>query len=520
MEPATLLSAVATVIGGSVAGGITNIVAIWMLFRPHEPRGVGPFRLQGAIPKNKARLARSVGRTVGEKLLTAEDLAVRLSTPAVREAFDEAMARAVTALLERDHGSLRAQLGPGAVAAVEAGVDGLALRVADGVAAYAGTAEFDALVADWSARLRTELAGRPVGALLTPGRREVIAEQVEEWVRAVTDGAGLEATLRRWVADQLRGLETDGRPLGDRLPEGLVAPVEQAITDALPTALDRLGDLLADPGVKASIRRALREAFDTAGRELLLHERLLARLVVTDKALARLVDGFEGEGFDRLAAAVAAPDMRARVEAAVRDGLRQLLREPLGTRLGRLAPGRREALEDTLAGWLVAAARSDATRATLREALARLLDAAGELTWDRLLGALPPAQAAALLREAVAGERGRAWIAAAVRGAADRLLDRPVGRPAEWLGAGDRERLVRAVGDQTWAWVQGQIPGVVSRLQVPEMVEQKILGFPTPVMEDIIKRVIARELHTIVQLGWVLGAIVGLMTFGISRLVT
>lgn len=519
MDSAILVSAVATVVGGAVAGGITNIVAIWMLFRPHEPRGVGLLRLHGAIPKNKARLARSVGRTVGEKLLTADDIAERLAAPAIRNAFDEAMRRAMGAALDREHGSLRTQLGPAAVAAIEETVAGLGPRLAQRIAQYAASPDFEQLVAGWSERLRAELGSRPVGAMLTPARRELIARQVEEWARAITEGDGLARTLRGWVADQLRSLEADTRPLAERLPDGLVAPVQQAITDALPAALDRLGGLLGDPEVKGSIRRALREAFDTAGRELLLHERLLARLVVTDKALARLVDGFEGEGFDRLAAAVAAPAMRARVEGAVRDALGQLLREPLGTRLARLAPERRAALEETLGGWLVDAARSDSTRGALRDALLRLLDAAGELTWDRLLGALPPAQAAALLREAIQGEPGQTWIDNAVRSGARRLLDQPIGRPADWLGPEQSARLVQAVSDQAWLWVQGQIPGVVGKLQVPEMVEQKILGFPTPVMEDIIRRVIERELHLIVQLGWVLGALVGLMTFGISRLV-
>jgi hypothetical protein len=270
--------------------------------------------------------------------------------------------------------------------------------------------------------------------------------------------------------------------------------------------------------VKLAIRRALREAFDTAGRELLLHQRLLARLVVTDKTLARLVDGFEGEGFDRLAAAVTAPEMRVRVAAAVREGLEQVLREPLASRLKSLPPQRRAALDATLGDWLVSAARSEATRVALRDGLARLLDAASELTWDRLLGALPSHQAAALLGGVVRGEEGQRWIAGAVHAGALRLLDQPIGRPAAWLGAENSERLVRAVSEQAWLWVQGQIPAVVGRLQVPEMVEQRILGFPTPVMEEIIKRVIDRELHLIVQLGWLLGAIVGLVTFGMSRL--
>ena len=102
MDQQTLIQGLVTVAVGAVSGGITNAVAIWMLFHPYESRGLGPFRIHGAIPKNKARLARSIGRTVGERLLTPEDLAQRLGAPAVREAFDRAMGDVLDALLEHD----------------------------------------------------------------------------------------------------------------------------------------------------------------------------------------------------------------------------------------------------------------------------------------------------------------------------------------------------------------------------------------------------------------------------------
>src|SRR5690606_36246007 len=84
-----------TVLFASIAGGVTNSVAIWMLFHPYEPPRVfgRPLRaFQGAIPKNKARLAAAVGRAVGTRLLTAEDLARTMSEPAFRAAFDERLA--------------------------------------------------------------------------------------------------------------------------------------------------------------------------------------------------------------------------------------------------------------------------------------------------------------------------------------------------------------------------------------------------------------------------------------------
>ena len=49
------------------------------------------------------------------------------------------------------------------------------------------------------------------------------------------------------------------------------------------------------------VEEALRTAFDHSVRDLLLHERILARIMVTDRTIERLVDGFEKEGFDRFA---------------------------------------------------------------------------------------------------------------------------------------------------------------------------------------------------------------------------
>jgi uncharacterized membrane protein YheB (UPF0754 family) len=57
---------------------------------------------------------------------------------------------------------------------------------------------------------------------------------------------------------------------------------------------------------------------------------------------------------------------------------------------------------------------------------------------------------------------------------------------------------------------------VVARLEVPEMVEQKVLGFSTQRMEEIVRGVTQRELTLIVRLGYVLGAVVGLMAFGLN----
>lgn len=74
---------VAPLVGGMI-GYITNALAIRMLFRPHEEKHVFGFRIPltpGVIPKEKDRIAESVGMVISEKLMNPETLEGHLLSP-------------------------------------------------------------------------------------------------------------------------------------------------------------------------------------------------------------------------------------------------------------------------------------------------------------------------------------------------------------------------------------------------------------------------------------------------------
>ena len=519
MDRELVIQALVTVAVGAVAGGLTNAVAIWMLFHPYESRGWGPFRIQGAIPKNKARLARSIGRTVGERLLTPQDLAERLGAPAVRAAFDQAVARFLDDLLDRERGPLREQLGPDLTATLDAAIVGLAPRAADRVAAFAATPDFERMVAGWISRIVAEVGDRPLAAALTGTGREALKGKVQAWVERLAEGDELERTLRSFVDRRMEALSRDHQPLLDRLPPGVVGALEHAITDYLPIALERLSALLADPAARGRVEAALRTAFDHSVRDLLLHERILARIMVTDRTIERLVDGFEAEGFDRFAESLAEPEMKAQVTRAVNDAVVNFLRLSPAERLRRFTPDRKQALADNLADWLVRIARDPATRDAIARTVDRLLETAERRTWGDVLGVVPPDRLARFAGETLAAEPGRRWVQESVRQVADALLARPIGRPSAWLGADTTAALRQAFAASAWTWLQEQIPRVVEQIRVPEMVEQRVLGFSTQRMEEIVRTVTQRELDLIVRLGYVLGGLVGVMAFLANLLV-
>ncbi len=353
---------------GTIAGGVTNAIAVWMLFHPYERK----YRFHGAIPKNKARLAKSIGRTVGEKLLTPKDLLDELSRSGVRETLDAKLATLIAGALETERGSLRSLLPESVLAEVERALERLGPAVADGVGRHVRTPEFEAQVRAAVAKLRAEVGDVPVGQVLTASRRADLAAQA--------------ATLATELIEE--GRQSDTR-----------------------SATARIGDLLL-------------------------------RLAGTERT----------RGF---------------VERTVSEALGRAEHRRWGEVMDAIG-------EDALVGWLLESARSPRAQALAAEG--------------------------------------------AASGAA-RLLDEPLGRPGRFLPEDMPARLASLAGPAVWQWIEEQLPRLVEQLDIPAMVERKVLGFSTARIEEIIRGVTERELKTIVRLGYVLGAIIGLLTFTVGRLV-
>lgn len=83
-----LISLVLMGIIGAIIGGLTNYIAIRMLFRPYRPIYIGGWRLPftpGLIPKRREELARQLGHLVSAHLLTDEVVAARVFDPALKK---------------------------------------------------------------------------------------------------------------------------------------------------------------------------------------------------------------------------------------------------------------------------------------------------------------------------------------------------------------------------------------------------------------------------------------------------
>ena len=207
---------------GTMAGGLSDTVAVWMLFNPKQKK----FGIQGAIPKNQARLAKSLGRTVGERLLTSGDLQRELARPELLAAFQSRLEDVITTIL------------------------------------------------------------------------------------------------------------TSREPLIDKVPPAVVAALEGATTSYLPVAMTKLGAFLGQPGTRVKLRGALHAMFNRFVEDMRFHERLFAKLMMTEQKFEAVLDAIETDGVEQVVGLLEEPEIREEISRAIHDAILTYLQKPISDILG------------------------------------------------------------------------------------------------------------------------------------------------------------------------------------------
>jgi uncharacterized membrane protein YheB (UPF0754 family) len=507
-----LVRALVTVLFGALAGGLTNTVAIWMLFHPHVPPRLGRWRmgfLQGAIPKNQPRLAAAIGRTVGTRLLTEEDLRRIFADGEFRDAFDDRLATFLDQLLHVERGSLR-ELLPGPVLKdLDQILDDVVGNGLERFQEYLHSGRFEDTASRRADDLVKAVADEPIAGLLSPVREVALRSAVEDWLGGAVQSDDFGDAVQDYLDRAARRLLVPDRTFEEVLPLGLVGSFEKAVASYLPLAIERLGGLLDDMKVRSRFETFIRETLHRFLGDLKFHQRVVAKVIMTEDTVDKVLDTIEAEGAERLSEMLRDPTIQSAMAAGVNDAVVDFLRRPVISVLGAPDDEAVEEAKKTLAGWAVNVARDPATRQFLVEKLETALDKAGARTWGEVFDKVPPEKLSGWVTSAARSEPARLVYREAATRLVDAVLDRPIGTPADWFPDGIARRLEGALADPIWGWLQTQVPDVVERIDVARRVEQKVLEFPTQRMEEIIRRVTDRELRTIIRLGYVLGAVIG-----------
>lgn len=189
---------------GAIIGGFTNHLAIKMLFRPHEAKYIGKWRVPftpGLIPKRRDELAKSMGRTVVEHLLTPDTFKRRFFSIEMRQKAQLWIQGQLTKHVFETETTLKQWL-------ERAGVKHVPSRVED---------KIDSLIDDQMTSIESRFAMKTIGEIAPEQWLEKADDRIPEItsymiVKAETYFASVEGrqTVKRLIDDFLASKGTFG----------------------------------------------------------------------------------------------------------------------------------------------------------------------------------------------------------------------------------------------------------------------------------------------------------------------
>ncbi|MDP2469378.1 MAG: DUF445 family protein [Candidatus Palauibacterales bacterium] len=511
-----------TVLFGALAGGLTNRIAITMLFHPYQPpRVLGRtiHWLQGAVPKNQTRMAHTIGNTVGTTLLTPGDVAAELQDERLREAFEEQLQGLVQELFEGEKPAIADLLPESALGEVRRILDTLLDSVRDRVVESLASEEFAEDAARILGTLADSLEDESLADSLGEERIAELRERAADWLTKLVGSESFNSIVRGHLDRASVRLLRPGRSFEELLPVGLIAALEHAISDYLPLAMERLGRLLEDPAARTRVEKAIHDLLDRFMKDLRFHQRVVAKLIITEETVEKVIDTLEAEGADRLGDLLQEGDVQNAMARSVNEAIVDFLRRPVIDVLGEPGDPQVESALESITAWAVEAARDPEVRDFLLDRGEVALLKAGERSWADVVRLVPARRAGGWIASGLDSEAGRSQFGRFKEWLTDRVLRQPIGSLERYGREGAARRLTESLVDPVWGWITGKVPEVAANVRVADRVESKILEFPIPELERLVRSITEKELNLIVRLGYFLGAGIGFLLVLVRRFI-
>jgi uncharacterized membrane protein YheB (UPF0754 family) len=100
--------------------------------------------------------------------------------------------------------------------------------------------------------------------------------------------------------------------------------------------MTKLGAFLGQPTTRVKLRSALHSMFNRFVEDMRFHERIFAKLMMTEKKFDTVLDAIETDGVEQVVGLLEEPEIREEISKAIHDAILSYLQKPISDILGNL----------------------------------------------------------------------------------------------------------------------------------------------------------------------------------------
>ena len=474
------------VLVGSAIGYFTNWLAIKMLFRPLEEKRILGIKLPftpGLIPKERKRIAKSVGEAVGMHLLTPEKITEVISSEGTREKIRGFVELKVSRLREREE----------SFSDIFKTIDDNYNLHLDAIKRKVFELSISRLK---DKSLKTDVIKFVEEDIYDKYKDKAIDEIVKSSNMIFMDikkSTPLKELFIETMEKELNNLKTLERPLKEIIPEVLVERVDLSIVNNKKEIMDSLRELFYKPSIQKNIKLSIEDLVEQNLSKMITM--FIDSSVISEKvfsAISKYVDSSQAEevaGF------------------VIRDSLDNLVNMNVSSIMEHIDfIIEKEDISNIYGNLIDYAFKEENKDKLFKIVIENIKSKDGEIkkgiidVLEKGIDTLLDSQNFQIMT--------RSFIDKNI----DLLVNTPISKVLQKIDNKEIEKIMDISDKAFHTVLEGEIYNFINLFNVSQIVEDQINGFEVEYTEELILNIADRELKAITRLGALLGAIMGLLT--------
>jgi uncharacterized membrane protein YheB (UPF0754 family) len=493
-------------------------LAVRMLFRPHRAVKVLGLTVwpQGMIPRHRERLAQTIGKAVGNELVSQETVVHALfETGFFRRKVESFVGSYTDELLDKTYATFLDAVPRQVRAPVLDALSALQLKIAEHIAAALKSEETAEAVTRFVDRRTDEILSQRLGEAVSPETFEQLLGFVENRFRGVVTERGFGAKVREFVSERVDELASSRAALAEMFTPDTVAVIKERVDSQVPPVVQHLTEIATNRGTRKQIGALIKREVDDYYQQLSFFKKIFISRErihhevddLVNKTLPKRVGEYlSGEAFERQA------------EDFLNSTIDGVLARPFNELVGNVSPDKLGLIKEQITERILAVARSaelsasvsayatDALQRLKPHSLRALLEHARPDSAEQLKGFLSRGLMNVLSREETAQT-----INAILTSQVEKLLIAPIGRVGDLVPEEKVRRAAATLAERIEAAARERLPAAIAEFDIGRIVQEKVSGYPITKLEDLVLSVAKQHLRTIELFGLVIGFFIGVV---------
>jgi uncharacterized membrane protein YheB (UPF0754 family) len=504
------------IVFATVHGYLGAWLAVRMLFRPRYPVKLFGFTVfpQGMIPRHRDRLANTIGKAVGEELVSQETVLEELfEKDFLRKKIQAIVDTFSSELLDTDHPSLIEALPSSARETVLDAISSLQYKLGEHISLVLKSHETAETINGFVSRRVDEVFNQKLSETIDDETFENLITFLEKRITTITSEPTLQNRICEFISRRVDDLASVQTPIGELFTDDAILVLKERVSEQIEPVVKQLAEIATAEKTRNQIgiliKREVHDYYENlaffkkvfVSRDSLINE--VDDLV--NKTLPKKIEEvLQGEYFFQ--------EAKSFLDASI-DGI--LLR-PLPEIIGTIEPEKLDTLKNQITNNVTKLLKSDEMQTSIASYLRKTLENVRPHSLRAILQKANPdiePKLKKLLSTGLFEMLGRDETANVVNQVLskqiERLLVTPIGKLSDHFPQATIKKASENITTAILTAAKEKLPDAIREFNIGNVVREKINNYPSDKLEKLVMSIAKEHLRTIELFGAFFGFIIG-----------